>query len=500
MATTINELITKYDLDASGFVRGARQVKSESAEMGRAVDKAKSSKSGLASGMADVGAQMGGSVGYIRQAASALLSYAQAAGMVYIAAGGIGFALGQKAAEFDALKQSLLAVEGSAQATADAMAELKESAKMPGLDFREALQGYRGLRMADVGREDAQNMIREFGNVNALSGGGADELNRILLALRQIASRDFLSGEELNQLDEAGVPARRLLRDAFGTADSEELKRAGITAAQVLSTLTAELAKLPRMEGGAKNTYENAKAALDQALIDVGTGINSGLLPIITNVTDALEKMSKDGSAEALGKAFVSLFPAELMSNGEEAADAIIALAQEAYVAANFMNALNMGMLDFAKGLGVILSGMGVAGGFANRRIKEYAELAESFRNSFQTDIETEKNRKKHEEEQEKKNRDPFSDALNTLGNVNPKPPKPDDMPTDTRYLAQIAENTAATARALERQILGGSEIGKSLTPAEIAALLSNARAPVVSHMHGNSLERAFTDYARQNR
>jgi hypothetical protein len=167
---------------------------------------------------------------------------------------------------------------------------------------------------------------------------------------------------------------------------------------------------------------------------------------------------------------------------------------------AQMLNATNAGLIDFASALFTVIRFMSPLGALAGFAFDQFQGQMQSFRDSFQADLDTARRRRAFEKEQEEKNRDPFSNALDTLGDVKPKEKAAMEAvaTADNRLLRDIAQNTAATARALERQILGGSEIGKSLTPAEIAAL--SQRGQPTGRGNIISLERAFTDFARQNR
>ncbi|HEX6938621.1 MAG TPA: tape measure protein, partial [Longimicrobiales bacterium] len=198
------------------------------------------------------------------------------------------------AADMDRLRRGLLAVAGS---TAEAQAQLdrlRRVARAPGLGFREAIQGSIRLQAAfgDMpGRAKlAEDALRAFGNAIATVGGGKAELDRVSLALAQIAARGKVSAEEINQLSEAVPQIRQAMQAAFGTADTEVLQRRGIGAEEFIRGLVDELLKLPQVTGGAANAFENFGDALFRARAAAG----EAMLPAVTELTAGLADMLEE--------------------------------------------------------------------------------------------------------------------------------------------------------------------------------------------------------------
>lgn len=206
-----------------------------------------------------------------------------------------------QAANFDALVKSLEAVDGGAKNAQKSLSDLKQLAKAPGLGFEEAVRAYAGLRNADLSRSFSEKLISEFANANARAGGGKEQFDRVMLAIRQIAVKPHLAGQELMQLNEAGIPVQNLLKKHFGTGDSEELSRRGVTSKQALEGLLVELEKLPRVVGGAKNSIENLQDSLNFAVIDFGTSLNNHLMGGVDKAGDLVAQLTSGGYFASLG-------------------------------------------------------------------------------------------------------------------------------------------------------------------------------------------------------
>ena len=287
MSTTYENIITSYD------VRGGAQFVAAHAQMAAAADQADRSIAGMNKGimtMGDIQSIGTGALVAIGAAATAL-------------AVGINSA-SEAGAKLDSAQRALKAVEGSARGAEAAFMDLRDIAKAPGIAFEESLGAYTQLKRVLGDGEFAKDLIREFGNMNALAGGTAESFDRIVRAVQQIATKPFLQGEELLQLTEAGVPAYKIMQDAFGTTDTESLKAKGVGSEQVLLAILAELKKAPRVDGGAMNSRENLAQSLELGIAEIGMGINTSLAGIANDFSTGIDKLIDNGSLDEVGQAF----------------------------------------------------------------------------------------------------------------------------------------------------------------------------------------------------
>lgn len=319
----VDTLVTRFAADTGDYQRGAREVVGSTREVDMATKGA--------------GLSMMHLVDAAKMAAQA---YALLNGAIIAA----GVASYRKFAEFDALQKSLQAVEGNAQNAAKAMKMLRDVAKLPGLGLVEAAEGYRGLRLQGLDAAQSERVIRATGNANALAGGGREELSRILLAIRQILSRPNLSGEELNQLAEGGIPAHRILLDAFGTADGGELKKLGVDSREALEAIVQGLEKMPKAGESAKNVIENLAQAAELAVIAIGAGVATGGLPgAIGSLTAAFEQLDESGGFELIGQAIAGVMDSlnPFRDSAQGLSDVIIQVAGYTYGLINVIGDFN---------------------------------------------------------------------------------------------------------------------------------------------------------------
>ncbi len=209
-------------------------------------------------------------------------------------AAALGAAVVKTAADMEALKNGLGAVTKESGALENQLARLKEVAKLPGLGLKEAIQGSTSLQAAGFSAQLAERSLKAFGNALATVGKGKAELDGVTLALSQIASKGKISAEEINQLAERVPQIRVAMKDAFGTADTEVLQKAGIGAEEFVTKVVAQLEKLKQVTGGTKNSFENLSDAVTQAAERVGQKLLPSVNAVIPKI-EALVTAAADG-------------------------------------------------------------------------------------------------------------------------------------------------------------------------------------------------------------
>lgn len=291
------ELRIALTLDSQGYLRSTKLVAAGNKDIADSIDKIEKS----AKRAQQLGYELGQGLRYGFNVASSAATALLAVDTALIAA---GVTASKKAAEFESLTLALAAVDGGASAAEESLKRLRDIARGPGLGVSEAVGAYAGLVRNGLDRELAMSLTRELGNAVARSGGGKELLGRAGLALGQMATRPFAQGQELNQLTEAGIPAYKMLSDQFGTADTEELKRRGVSSAAVLSAFNEQMSKTERVAGGAKNAFENLEDSWDQLQVQLGTGINEVLVPGVNSLAKEIDKLADTGELKAFGKTF----------------------------------------------------------------------------------------------------------------------------------------------------------------------------------------------------
>jgi len=214
---------------------------------------------------------------------------------------GLGVASVKAFGDIQALKLGLTAVSGSAEEANKQFTRLQTLAKLPGLGLPEVAKGSINLQTIGFSAEKAESSMRAFGNAVATVGKGRDEFERAIYGLQQLANTDFPLGEDLNIIKDAIPQVTPLLKEAFGTSRSDDLKTLGITSAQVVDTIINGLNKLPPVAGGINGAFENLSDGVKSNLSDIGESINQAfdisgivdtLIQKLTSVVQAFKNLS----------------------------------------------------------------------------------------------------------------------------------------------------------------------------------------------------------------
>lgn len=206
-------------------------------------------------------------------------------------------------ADIQKLKLGLEAVTGSAAEAEKQFGRLKEIAKLPGLGLEEAAKGTITLQVIGFEAAKAERAMLGFGNAVATVGKGKAEFERAIYGLSQLANTDFPLGEDLNIIKDAIPQVVPLLKEAFGTARTDDLQKLGITSARVVDAIIDGLEKLPPATGGIAGAFENMSDAVKNNAAMLGQEIDkvfdiSGLVDTfvakLDSVMQAFEKLSPE--------------------------------------------------------------------------------------------------------------------------------------------------------------------------------------------------------------
>lgn len=257
-------------------------------------------------------------------------------------------------AEFEQYMTSFDVLLGSADKAQKMMEDLEDfSAKTP-LQMDDVSKAAQLLLSYGTAQEDVMTRMQQLGD---LAQGNAEKLDRVSLAYGQMLAKGKVTGEELRQMTEAGVPLLQALADVMGVTTAElskmlETGSVGIpelnqaiesmtdeggkfynmmekqaqTMSGMWSTLTDEVNMFARNVGeesfeylknelsGLMNTISQMKESgeLDEIAANIGESI-SRTIELIVNLAKFLYEM-KDAIAVAAG-AFVGLKTAMAISS-----------------------------------------------------------------------------------------------------------------------------------------------------------------------------------------
>ena len=225
------------------------------------------------------------------------------AGQMQAAFAGIGFAVLAKQAletvsSMDRLRRGMTTLEGSAQGAEQRLRELQEAAQLPGVDFEQAVKADIKFRSVGMSAEMSKAAIIEMGNAISLAGGTSADLENVALALTQIISNAKVTADNINQISNAVPQVRAVMKDVFGTADTEALQKMNISAEDFVNALMSGFGNLDRATAGLDEKMSDFRTSImlaTEALLSglVGEGVNgmSQLGDVLNDNIDLLKDL-----------------------------------------------------------------------------------------------------------------------------------------------------------------------------------------------------------------
>ena len=158
--------------------------------------------------------------------AAAATAIAAGAGMVVGAAAFIGV---KTAVEMENAEIAFTTMLGSGEAAMEFLDDLKKFAAATPFEFPELQTAASSLISVGISAEDVIPIMRTLGDTTAGMGTGSEGIKRATVALQQMNAAQRITGEDLNQLRDAGIPVYDLLAAATGKSKQAvvELAQAG---------------------------------------------------------------------------------------------------------------------------------------------------------------------------------------------------------------------------------------------------------------------------------
>ncbi|MDU3215722.1 MAG: tape measure protein, partial [Negativicoccus succinicivorans] len=192
-----------------------------------------------------------------------------------VAMSGIGVAAIKAAAGLEQTKMAFTSMLGSAQKANEFLEELKDFAAHTPFEFAQVKGAAQKFLAFGFTAKQIIPTLTAVGDAASAMGMGEDGINRLTLALGQMAAKGKVSGEEMRQLAEAGIPAWQMLADSIEVSIPEAMKLA---------------------ESGAINAQQGLEAIVNgmndkfSGMMDVQSQTFSGLISTIKdNTTQLLE-------------------------------------------------------------------------------------------------------------------------------------------------------------------------------------------------------------------
>nr|MCL5045564.1 tape measure protein [Actinomycetota bacterium] len=219
------------------------------------------------------------------------------------------------------LEQSRIAFEtmlGSGTKAQTFLGELARFAARTPFQFPELVDATKRLLAFGFTADSVIPTLTAVGDAAAGLGMSGEGVNRIILALGQMKAKAKVSGEEMRQLTEAGIPAWDMLAKAMGKSTAEVMKLSEnglIPADQALKVLISGMeerfpAMMDKQSRSMLGLLSTLKDTVQMVLGDVLEGGFNRIKAGIESVLPALGQFQRILQVAGLGAALKSLIPA----------------------------------------------------------------------------------------------------------------------------------------------------------------------------------------------
>lgn len=230
-----------------------------------------------------------------------------------VGGGGVMFGLGQfsrgiidASAQMEKFGAMLTSITGSAEGAQTALAWIRDFATETPLQITEVTDAF--VRLKTFGLDPTDGTMKALVDQMAKTGGGAAELNGIILAVGQAWTKGKLQGEEALQLLERGVPVWDLLSEKTGrtAAALQDMASKGELGRDAIRVLIQEIGK---SSSGAAAEQMKTFNGLMSNLADRWTnfqiaigdaGFFDAVKDAIGGLLDTVEDMARSGALQAL--------------------------------------------------------------------------------------------------------------------------------------------------------------------------------------------------------
>lgn len=261
-------------------------------------------------------------------------------------------------AEMEQYTTSLEVMLGSTEKASAMIEEMREFAAKTPLTLDNVISGGTMLMSYGVDESDLLDTMTKLGD---LAGGNAEKMNRVSLAYGQMLAKGKVTGEELMQMTEAGVPLQTALAESIGVTGEEFSKmvskgEVGIDALnKAITELTTGDGKFAGMMEKQSQTMQGMLSTMQDNISEffrkMGEGAFGEVKSALQDVSDQLAEWERDGTldewAQDLGVLLKNLvvFMKQAISVGFQFKEVILA------------GAVALGTFKVAIGIGNIISG-----------------------------------------------------------------------------------------------------------------------------------------------
>lgn len=199
-------------------------------------------------------------------------------------------------AQIETYQTALTTLTGSAEKANKIIEQVKKDAASTPFEVASLVKGNQLLISAGLSAEQARDDILALGNAISSTGGGEEELSRMVINLQQIKNVGKASALDIKQFAYAGIDVYGLLADYTGKTREEvtdlEISYEDLTGALKFASqeggkyFNAMEKQSETFNGQLSNLKDNFMAFLGEATIPLFTFLKDEVLPIINGILD----------------------------------------------------------------------------------------------------------------------------------------------------------------------------------------------------------------------
>lgn len=236
----------------------------------------------------------------------------------------LGVASVKAGASLQSTKTAFTNMLGSAEKAQDFLGKMQDFAAKTPFEFSQVSQAAQKFIAFGFSAEQVIPTLTAVGDAAAGVGLGAEGINRITLALGQMAAKSKVQAGEMMQLTETGIPAWKMLADQIGVSVPEAMSMVSKGAIDAATGITALVSGMEQSFGGMMDqqsqtisgTWSTLMDGLEQSAAQVGIQIaeSLNLTGIFQSLGDMLTNFAATVQSSGLTEALLTAIPPEFQA------------------------------------------------------------------------------------------------------------------------------------------------------------------------------------------
>lgn len=305
-----------------------------------------------------------------------------AAAAIATATAAMGLGAVKAAGKMEQLEIAFTTMLGNAEQAKTMLSDLQDFAQVTPFDLESVTNGSRRLLAMGFSAEQIIPVMTAVGDAAAGLGMQAEGIDRLTLAMGQMAAKGKVSAEEIRQFAEAGVPGWKFISDMLEITIPEAMKRGEqnqISAAQGLNAIVAGMnSKFGGMMEAQSHTidgmWSNLMDGISRTSISVGKDIveSFDLHKKLAKAMDFFDEFRERADNSGLRSAIIQSVPAEVVAAAFVAIDiaVVTTLIPAISKAIKAFRALRAAMLSTP--IGLAATGVAAVATLAYDKAQEY--------------------------------------------------------------------------------------------------------------------------------